>query len=237
MPSLVAWLDASVEEQRRAREIMALFAQPESRDELGIGQIRDVFSDLLFPGTSVIQTRARYFFFVPWIFQDGERRHLGGGRLTEWAHNQERRLVETLRKAGEVEGLIGRRAGPTVKILPSSIYWTGLERFGILSEPGSPEQVIRRLASGATVNLDADELADRVQGVWHATLPKAPPGFSSTVDGGFALTSEEAHWLRERLLETEHPPLRRTGWFCGRRRSIEARIAGCVIPPPSVAGL
>jgi hypothetical protein len=46
------------------REMVALFSQHESRDELEIGQIRDFFSDLLFPGTSVIQTRARYYLLV-----------------------------------------------------------------------------------------------------------------------------------------------------------------------------
>ncbi len=52
MPSTIAWLDASREDQRRIREAINLFAQHESRDELGIGQVRDAFSDRLFPGTS-----------------------------------------------------------------------------------------------------------------------------------------------------------------------------------------
>ena len=38
------------------------------------GVIRDVFSDLLFPGISTIQTRARYFLIVPWIYQRHEKR-------------------------------------------------------------------------------------------------------------------------------------------------------------------
>lgn len=59
MASVIASLDTSAEEQRRPREIIALLAQPDSRDELGIDQIRDAFSSTLFPGTSVIQTRAR----------------------------------------------------------------------------------------------------------------------------------------------------------------------------------
>lgn len=50
MTSVLAWLDASSAEQRHVREIVALFTQQESRDELGLGQVRDVFSDRLFPG-------------------------------------------------------------------------------------------------------------------------------------------------------------------------------------------
>jgi hypothetical protein len=32
-----------------------------TRDELGIGSVRDAFAELLFPGTGAIMTRARYF--------------------------------------------------------------------------------------------------------------------------------------------------------------------------------
>ena len=68
MPSTFAWLDTSAEEQRKIRELVALFTEKETLDALGIGQIRDVFSNAMFPGLSVIQTRARYLLLVPWSF-------------------------------------------------------------------------------------------------------------------------------------------------------------------------
>ena len=192
MTSLIAWLDTSSEEQRRVRELIAVFAQSESRDELGIGQIRDAFSDTLFPGTSVIQTRARYFLFVPWIYRDGLRRGLDGARLKAWADTRERRLIETLRDAGEVTGLIGRRAGPAVKILPSTIYWSGMVRYGILTRDASADHL------GAALNRfvsEADELDSRSADDWNATLPPAPAGFPDTVPDGFDMGAEEASWL------------------------------------------
>lgn len=51
MTSRIAWLDINADGQRRAREMLALFTQTESRDELGVGQIRDVLSDSLWPGS------------------------------------------------------------------------------------------------------------------------------------------------------------------------------------------
>lgn len=45
MSSLLAWLD-----QRRMPELVTLFDELESRDELGIGAIRDAFSDRFSPG-------------------------------------------------------------------------------------------------------------------------------------------------------------------------------------------
>ncbi len=197
MPSSIAWLDASAEQQRRVREIVALFAQPDSRDELGIGQIRDVYSDLLFPGTSVIQTRAKYFLFVPWLFTAGEERGLTGPRLLEWVQRLERRLIEALRARKEVEGLIGRVAGPAVKILPSTIYWSGLERLGILTRPVPIDQV----GAHQPATCEVEELDERRVGTWHPTLPTAHPGLPDDVPGGFSLSALEAAWLRERVMD------------------------------------
>lgn len=55
----LTWLDYSEQERRQAMEVIDLFREEETRDELGLGTIRDAFADLLFAGTSTIQTRAR----------------------------------------------------------------------------------------------------------------------------------------------------------------------------------
>jgi hypothetical protein len=193
MASSVAWLDTSAEEQRHVREVLNLFAQSESRDELGIGQIRDAFSDALFPGTSVIQTRARYFLVVPWLYRAGAARR-SGVQLEAWVKQRERWLIEVMRREGHTEGLIGRVAGPNVKILPSTIYWSGLIRYGILQHGAGQD----RLGMPAAA-LEADELAERARGDWHPTLPRAPEGFPDSLPGGFELTAEEASWLAERM--------------------------------------
>lgn len=197
MGAAIAWLDTSPEEQRRVRELIALFAQNESRDELGIGQIRDAFSNTLFPGTSVIQTRARYFLFVPWIYQDGMRHGHRGQQLKAWADKQERRLIEALRDTGDVDGLIGRLAGPAVKVLPSTIYWSGLIRYGILARDTAPDQLTVPVAG-----TEADELAVRVAGDWNPTLPAAPAGFPGHGAVGLELLPEEAVWLAEQITRT-----------------------------------
>src|SRR5215212_3682988 len=117
---MIAWLDTSSDEQRRVRELIALFSQSDSRDELGIGQIRDAFSDLLFPGTSVIQTRARYYLFVPRCYTAGKAAGTFGSANRKQGEAQERQLIKTLRDANleDAAGLIGSRVGPSVKTLP-----------------------------------------------------------------------------------------------------------------------
>ncbi|MFZ4478882.1 MAG: DUF6361 family protein [Rhodoferax sp.] len=214
MTSSLAWLDFSERDQRRAREIIQLFLQPESRDELGVGTVRDAISDLLFPGISVIQTRARYFLFVPWLFKEGARRGKRGRELLNWVDNWQRRHVETLRQSGAVDGLIGRIAGARVKILPSTIYWHALQRFDILRVGGAQEFVAAIDLKRVALEDALQEESNRAEGVWQRNIPPVPVGFPDVQDLNFDLTEDEADWLSERLQDsTAGTPL---AWLASR---------------------
>ena len=66
MLSALTWIDHDPATRERTLRILSLFQKRDSREELGLVAIRDSFADRLFPGTSTIQTRLRYMFFVPW---------------------------------------------------------------------------------------------------------------------------------------------------------------------------
>jgi hypothetical protein len=59
MSSMFTWVDFAEDDRRKMADVIALFAEKDTRDELGLGGVRDTFADLLFPATSTIQTRAR----------------------------------------------------------------------------------------------------------------------------------------------------------------------------------
>jgi hypothetical protein len=202
MVSTMAWLDFSEDEQRRARELLAFFSERDTRDELGIGTVRDALSDAMFPGTSVIQTRARYFLFVPWLFQEAGERGYDGQGLLDWVGKQERRLIEALRRGGwggAGLGLLGRVAGTRLKILPSAIYWSGLQRFDILRRGGSRERVAGLMRGTEDLEEALTELIDRPDPVWDPNLPAPPPGFFHMDETSFEMALEEAEWLAERI--------------------------------------
>lgn len=135
MPSSIAWVDTTPAQHRAARELVALFSQPDTRDELGVGQVRDVLSNLMFPGITVLQTRARYYLFVPWCYQVGARRsRRTHTTVADAAHAVERELIRTLLKTDDTSGLIGGRVGDSVVNLPSAMFWVGLEKFGIVRQ-------------------------------------------------------------------------------------------------------
>ena len=141
--SLIAWLDVSAEEQRRVRELVAMFADKSTLDELGVGQIRDGFSDTMFPGLSTIQTRARYFVFVPWAYRLAAER-APRAKVPARAEAYERHTVIALRNAHAGQGIVGAVAGAQVKNLPSALYWGGLTEFGILAVRSPVSRSARR---------------------------------------------------------------------------------------------
>ncbi|QIX27213.1 hypothetical protein ncot_11835 [Nocardioides sp. JQ2195] len=198
MPSLIAWLDSTPAEQKAARELIAMFNDKESRDELGIGPIRDAFSDLLFPGTSVLQTRARYYLFIPWCYMaNNVTRQAGPTHRTKGRAN-ERALIKALHGSSSQDkaGLIGARAGVNVRNLPSDIYWTGMLRYGVREHRGS----IGALTLPSSGAEGATELTQRSPAEWNRTVPPAPQGFPDRVEEAFAMTAEEASWLKERIV-------------------------------------
>jgi hypothetical protein len=196
VPSLVAWLDASSEDQRRMREIVNLFSERESRDELGIGQVRDALSDTLFPGTSTLLTRARYMILIPWCFVAAAKAGGTTAKIASRVDENERLLISALRADGDEDGLLGRIAGPALKNLPSSLYWVSLRQFGILTSPNlDARDAIDRGTPQPSVDAEGDE-GDL--GAWSPTLPDLPTGFPANTGGGFALS---AGWLQERILE------------------------------------
>ena len=184
--SSLGWLDSSELERRSVLELVSALNEPGTLDELGIGSIRDTISDSLFPGTSTIQTRARYFLFIPWILQiveAGSRRN-----AEDQVRRLQLRLCHALDKAhGPNAGVIGREAGAMLRRWPLSIYWLGLERWGIRRHPGSILSYFASLRRPSSWRLFGhaleepvegrrDEAADGSWSSW-AALPDAPHDF------------------------------------------------------------
>ena len=201
-----------------------MFSQQESRDELGLGRIRDALSDTLFPGTSVLLTRARYFLSVPWLFREGARHRYHGARLSSWVDQQERRLIGALRDGGDLEGLIGRNVGVAVQNLPSGIYWNSLRRFGILRHQGTEAQAVGLRQISRPMG-EETEFLERSDAVWSPSIPGPPDDFFSLSRCDFALRHDEATWLAERIVDAVPDTMLQFLVSRGNRPEATARFA------------
>ena len=206
--SSLAWLDFSEHERRKALDVIDLFKEKDTVDELGIGTIRDAFADLLFPGTSTIHTRARYFLFVPWTYMRLEQREIPSSQIESRARKEEVELIEALLRSDDTSGLIGKFARRKVRRLPSEIYWNGLGNWRIRLFQGSQHLYHRSLdrfyrARQAGFRLEGDELhlGGQIRN-WLSSIPEPPDDFPGVAS--FQLRFAEAGFLRERIALT-HP--------------------------------
>ena len=134
-PVQIGWIDFNSRDRDKILSVLSLLSFPAAVDELGIGVVRDGFADLLFPGTSTIQTRAKYFLLVPYILMELEReKNLTPAVLLDRLAREELALIPVLSK-DNAEGVIGARAGEKLQRKPSSIYWNGLYTYGIFRYP------------------------------------------------------------------------------------------------------
>lgn len=207
MTSSFTWLAHDEAERRRMQEAVELFREQGTLDDLGIGPVRDAFSNLLFPGTSVLHTRARYFLFIPWIYRRLEREGARSSEVAARARGYEIRLIYALKGGGETQGVIGEQAGPDLKQLPSAAYWSGLGALGFRLFDGTQDQYhrsfdsYRLLARGAPRIEDEEDPIASIYRSWHPTLDDLAaesPGFLT--ESTFALTADEGAFVRELVL-------------------------------------
>ncbi len=132
----LGWIDFSKSERSKVLSVLDLLSEAGTLDELGIAPVRDGFSNLFFPGTSTIQTRAKYFLIVPYALKDMEYgNETNPIRALRAFDDVERRCGERfLANGNDTEGVIGGRSlgqGKWVKRSPADIYWAGLRNYGI----------------------------------------------------------------------------------------------------------
>lgn len=209
--SAIAWLDYREEDAQRVRELLRSFEEKGTLDSIGIGTVRDTIADLLFPGLSTLHTRARYFFFIPWLYgaleADAERRPGLRARMPAAAREREVLLMSALEAGGEAGGgVIGIQRRERVRVLPRDIYWGGLRRLGFLLFQGPSRAYLERIARGSqparrrAYSDDGDIVAGSPGHAWRPGIPPAPDGFLEAVD--FGLKPSEAAYMVERVTES-----------------------------------
>jgi hypothetical protein len=212
----LGWIDFSPTHHNRVMLVMDLFKEQGVIDELGLGTIRDALSDIMFPGTSTIQTRAKYFLLIPWIFQDIEKRSRID-RFYSDLEESEINFVKCIRNNSPNEnGIIGatlRNANPKRK--PSSIYWNGLRTYDILNFKGSINDYINYLRyytkKQQKLKKEIAEVDDNIPGddkdvnhlnqnhLW-CQLPKPPDDWKTKLI--IDLSEVEAKFLKEKIIRS-----------------------------------
>lgn len=212
----LGWIDFSKTERSKILSVLDLLGEKGVLDELGISPIRDGFSDLFFPGTSTIQTRAKYFFIVPYAFRDLEfnNQYTYAGLKKTFGDTEKRCGHIFFENNPNENGIIGKRSiqgGGWVSRTPASIYWAGLRKYGFFKAKMSVDQYIKFIAiqkqktSGA-INLGNrsdeehdDKNAGDVQKRHLFNIPTYKSDWMENLD--INLTSDEGQFLKSQIIE------------------------------------
>jgi Family of unknown function (DUF6361) len=195
-------------------------------DEMGVLAIHAGYADYFFPGTSVLQTRPRYLFFVCWNFLWlARQRGMTAANLLKrkdeaelWVTSQlvatRDRALNTGKRTPNLDGIIGVRVFleepprvPAQRV--DFIYWTAMRRWGFYRSRIAQDRtrLFRRWRGSAIgrVGEAVDETVDdAIREDWLAEflVPDVPTSWQSEDSQGldFELTGPEAVWLQDRLL-------------------------------------
>lgn len=195
------WLELSKADRERTDAWLRTLADEETVDSLGLADILEKLSDLLYPATVTGMTRARYLLLVPLIYRYVARNPEADPLL------QAKRLQARLATAigGEL-GNIGIRAGEGLSRFPSSRYWNALNTLGILRRNVSEAEYLAAIFDTSRRELvDDDGLAHRASApdTWWA--PEAVTDVELRagrfVRASLDLPPRERAYLRRRFLE------------------------------------
>jgi len=215
--SQLGWIDFSPDDRSKVRSVLASLSEPGTLDELGIGQVRDAFSDLLFPGISTIQTRAKYYITVPRILRDylsltpsQRKRYQSLQKYLADHENELAKRLDAIHEAGE-KGIIGRtriNQGGVAR-RPSEVYWNGLRTFGLVKTQLSLADFCRHMdsndlhgdVSNATLDEGNDD-ADNLKGPILVSLPDRISDWMSEDKLRIELSYKEAGFLKGKMVES-----------------------------------
>ncbi|BAN04383.1 hypothetical protein YM304_40690 [Ilumatobacter coccineus YM16-304] len=204
--SSVGWIDVDRDEARRVREMLGMLTAPEAVDPHGILPILIALSDRLFPGVTTQHTRAKYVLFCGWHLQRIAATG-GSASLSARLRHDELELMRSLLDSDDHRGLFGRRSRENIRTTPISVYWSTLDRWGLIPN-GFRLDDLSALAPGvssghaAQLSDDARLMAEsKAVGILPSDFPPSSAGFPGA-DQELGLTREQADYLVDRVAAT-----------------------------------
>jgi len=206
------WIDFSEKDRTILKSVLDALKQKGIVDELGIGSIRNSISDLLFPGINTIQTRAKYYILVPQIIQEYQIllvKKKAKDTLKEFLRKRENEIIKSLTKNNPNEtGIIGSNIAKSnghkeLVQKPSSIYWNGLRKHGIINTKHSISEYVKSFNnykfSGGS---EDDDLYAEFFNNFGINLPNLTSINYEKLD--INLTKEEAFYLKGQFLNNTY---------------------------------
>lgn len=218
----IGYITFSSEEQQLVHDVIQQISQG-AIDELGLGRIRDAFSDAMFPGMSTLHRKSKYFVLLPALYDQLSKKTFDEkNAIQQFIRKYEITMAISLLNGadgtsdntgitGSSVGIQGLRDGKFVKITPTSIYLSALKYFGLVEGGMNLNDLIYQQSKynheqGATNRRTKEEITEDPDGInitsghKQSFYPFTGYDFSKEGKIDMKLTVEEASVLRSRII-------------------------------------
>lgn len=213
----IGFVSFNQEALNRANKVMKLLQGQGAIDELGLGRIRDAFSNMMFPGMSVLQTHAKYFVLMPALYSHLEKTRINDSReARNVVRESEIKLTQRLTAGSpkDTRGIIGadmlRESNGTkyVKYDPTYVYLAGMEIYGLIPRGGNIYALLaersrfnQSLPKKQTGSSDAGDDSDDLTGTRQVYKTCGENyAFTTREPLDIALSYKEADFLKKQII-------------------------------------
>lgn len=171
----LGWIHFSNTTRKQVLKVIDLLGEKGSIDELGIGVVRNAFSNEMFSGISTIMTRARYYYTIPYLIIDylSERQK---NPIEIYMDRAETEIMMELTNKhynnAENERIIGytvakrnidTKSKNELVRKPSEIYWGGIRSFQLFKKQHSFAQLCQAINQGKYQNGSKDNVGNDLE--------------------------------------------------------------------------
>jgi hypothetical protein len=154
----IGFFTLNTEERSQVSKILQAIREQQAVDELGIGRLRDAFSNRMFPGMSTLQHHAKYFVVLPAMYYELTKDSYDRvAEINNKIISSEIRITDRFVRWAQDNGNPYWRNGITgsdvleqakadttkyVKYDPTYIYWNGMATYNMVNLHGNLAQYI-----------------------------------------------------------------------------------------------
>ena len=224
----IGFINFNTDEKKRVAKMMQLLQESEAIEELGIGRVRDHFSNTLFLGISTLQHHAKYFAVMPSLYYHTAYKSKKFQTIAEVDRYIKEAEVQITRQLSEnpdgtlkmdATGITGINTYKDaindyrkfVKYDPAYIYGSGLAKYGIIPDTGIERLILelnrkhyadphnKKMLKNEDETNDAGDFADDKQVI--KTCGESYQFFDGKTMS-LALSEKEATFLKDRINNT-----------------------------------
>lgn len=214
----LGFITLNTQERSISNRVLQAIRDQQAIDELGIGRLRDAFSNTLFPGMSTLQRHAKYFAILPSLYYEVEKGSYNRiqdvrRKVIELEVKLTRQLINWAESSGDGDyatGITGhdvveaaeRDYTKYVKYDPSYIYWNGLVTYDIVKTSGNIYQILlERSKTRGPEKEEGDNGGQENVQLFSTSGEKYD--FDNATELSMKLTVKEARFIRDKITSSK----------------------------------